>query len=76
MVVDGVINTVFGGGIRIWVLCYGANRLAIRKICRVMGHIRQVGGVDVGGTIVPLNGGIYYGDVCAAAADFGAGGTV
>ena len=76
MVVDGFVNAVFGGGVSIWILCYGANRLAIRKICRVLGYIRQVGGIGAGGTIVPLNGGIYYVDVCAAGVDFGTGGTI
>ena len=51
------------GGVRICVLCYGANRFAIRKICRILGNIRQVGGIGAGGTIVLLNGGIYYVDV-------------
>ena len=62
MVMGCGIDAVLGG-VRICVLCYGANRLAIRKICRVLGYIRQVGGIGAGSTIVLLNSGIYYVDI-------------
>ena len=63
MVMGCGVGAVLGGGVRIWVLCYGANRLAIREIHAVLGHIRQVGGIGGVVTIVLLNGGIYYVDV-------------